>query len=564
LDEKDAAQKLEQIQRDGILRDPYWAHAYWARAKSAPSRAARISDLEWTVRFDPDLLSARLQLAWQFARAGDPQCTAQIVEAARRVKTSFLLQQQLALLLFKLGGGVTLLVLVASSLIVIARSITSIRHALTERLSFLPPEARSAGAILTLCTPLILAIALPPTSAMFWILLMGTVATWTLLAKWEKRICLWGLAGLLAAPWGIAIWAKVMEPASPGAYTRLLWEAQSTEDAWTLHQLRRADRSASAENPDYLSTLALAARREKNYAEAKRLLERAIAVSPNEWGYHNNLGNVYLLAGRPDAALEAYGRAKQKAPAEPRIRYNEAQAWMEKLELARAQSALEEAKRLGYHAPLFSESSQGGLVLLEETLSPLVLWKRVLADFHPKKISWKRGAEMTLGVLVPFQSLLLCIPLLLSLFYASQTRYLPRLHTCASCGKTICRKCHYRVQRESLCAECFGIRQRVRTPIQREEALSKRRRQVRLAPWAWGIALAAIVPGAGHLYEGRRGEAMLLLFSWFAYLVLTAGPHTPATAPVVLLCFASISVLGYLRCASRRDARASVNAARRI
>ncbi|HET9887282.1 MAG TPA: hypothetical protein VFR10_07180, partial [bacterium] len=150
LDEKNASQHLEQMRRDGVLRDPFWSHAYWARSKDAPSRSARISDLEWAVRFDPDFLSARLELAWEQALNRDPQCTQHILESAKRLKTSFLLQQQLALLLLKLGGGVTLLVLVTSGLFIIGRSIASIRHALTERLSFLPSEARSAGAILTL------------------------------------------------------------------------------------------------------------------------------------------------------------------------------------------------------------------------------------------------------------------------------------------------------------------------------------------------------------------------------------------------------------------------------
>jgi tetratricopeptide (TPR) repeat protein len=565
MDERSSAQKLEQMRRDGILRDPVWAHAYWARASAAPSRSARISDLHWALRFDPDMLSARIKLAVELARAGDPECTTQIVEMARRIKTSFVAQQQLALLVLKIGGGVSLLVLVTSALFAVIRRIASIRHALTERLSFLPAEARTAGAILSLCAPLLLALALPPTSAIFWALLMGTVAAWTLLVRWERRICLWALAGLLLAPFGVALWVRLLEPSYPDAYTRLLWEAQSTEDPWTLASLRRADPRTTAENPDHLATLALIARRERNFAEAQRLLQRALELRPDDWGLHNNLGNVFLLSGKSESALAAYRRAKERAPAEPRIRVNEAQAWMERLDVARAQAALEEARRLGYHAPPTTESSATGMVVLEETLSSRELWKALLADLKLKKsLSWKRAAEMSLSVVAPFRSIPLLLPLLLALFYASQARHLPRLHSCASCGKTICRKCHYRVLRESLCAECFGIRQRVRTPIQREEALSKRRQRVRLAPWCWGVALAALVPGIGHLYEGRRGWAILLLFTWFSYLVLASGPHSPGHAPLILLLFAAVSVLGYLRCASRRDARAALSASRRV
>jgi hypothetical protein len=220
---------------------------------------------------------------------------------------------------------------------------------------------------------------------------------------------------------------------------------------------------------------------------------------------------------------------------------------------------------LGYRLPKVTETSVDEISMIEETLPSRALWKTFFADMEaPRALSWERARAMSLAIVYPFPSFLFSLPLIMALAFAAQARYLPRLHTCASCGKTICRKCHYRVQRESFCSDCFSIRQRVRAPMQREEELSKRRKKVRRAPWLWGLTLAALVPGAGHLHQGRRGWAMFLLFAWLSFLSLSADSHASAswelpsaTVPAILLLFALISITGYIRCASGQGAHAS-------
>ena len=59
LDDTTARAQLEAMERSGVLREPVWAHAYWARSASAPNDDARIADLRWALRFDPDLTAAR-------------------------------------------------------------------------------------------------------------------------------------------------------------------------------------------------------------------------------------------------------------------------------------------------------------------------------------------------------------------------------------------------------------------------------------------------------------------------------------------------------------------------
>jgi tetratricopeptide (TPR) repeat protein len=558
LDDDGAAARLETMKRNGILRDPFWAHAYWVRADTAPTNAARISDLQWALRFDSELQGARLDLAAALIRKRDPACATQLLDAVRHFGTSFPAQQELVLLLLGLGGGVSLIVLVICALVSIGRTVGATHHAISERLAFLPAEVRSGAAILTLGAPFLLTLPLPPTSALFWVLLLGTAGAWTMLGHGERRICLWALGGMLVLPWGIALWTRLLEPSFPGSYPRLLWETQSTADPLTIDSLRRARDSDHPLEADILATLALAARRQGDLVTSADLLKQAVEKKPEAWGYRNNLGNVLLLAGDPDRALEAYAQAHQRAPSEPIIRVNEAQAWMRKLEFHRANEALDEARRLGAHLPPTAGSTSEEAFLFEDTLDAPAIWKVFLGTFDsPRVLGWDRALAMSRGLLFPIRPSILCIPLAIALLYVTQTRRLPRIHTCASCGKTVCRKCHYRVLRQSLCMDCYAIRSRVRAPIQREEALSRRRRSMRRIPWLVGLVLAAACPGTGHFLEARPAAASALLFAWVATLALgrgigDLGPSSwSSVVTFVYGVLVLISVTGYMRLAAR-------------
>ncbi len=559
LDDDSAAAHLELMKHNGILRDPVWARAYWVRADAAPTNAARIADLQWALRFDPELQGARLDLAAALFRKRDPALATQLFDALRHFGTSFPAQQELIIFLLALGGGVSLVVLVICAVLGIARCAAPIHHAISERLVFLPNEARNGAAILTIGAPILLTLTLPPSSALFWGIVLGTAGAWTLLTKGERRICLWSLGGILVLPWGIALWTRLLEPSYPSSYPRLLWESQGTADPLAIESLRRASEAEDAQDPDILATLALAARRSGDLTASSELLKKAIVKRPDFWGYRNNLGNVLLLSGDPDGALQVYATARERAPSEPTIRVNEAQAWMRKLEFPRANEALEAARKLGAHLPPTAGSTSEDVLLVEKTLDALTIWKLFLGTFDsPRVLGWDRALAMTKGILLPIRPWFLCLPLLAALLYAIRAKDLPRIHTCASCGKTVCRKCHYRVLRQSLCAECFAIRSRVRAPIQREEALSERRRGVRRIPWAAGLVLSAVCPGAGHYLEGRPAEASALLFLWVATLALgrNAGELGPSpwstVVSVVLFLLTLVSVVGYARLAARR------------
>jgi predicted TPR repeat methyltransferase len=95
------------------------------------------------------------------------------------------------------------------------------------------------------------------------------------------------------------------------------------EAAIADHRQGKIDEAASAyaailkDDPDNhraLSVSAILAHRKGDSAEGIRLLERAIALAPDEAGYHNNLGNIYRASAEPERALDCYRRAATLEP----------------------------------------------------------------------------------------------------------------------------------------------------------------------------------------------------------------------------------------------------------
>jgi tetratricopeptide (TPR) repeat protein len=536
LNDGEARARLEEMERQGVLADPFWARAYWARARTAPTEQARAADLRWALRFDPDLSPARWDLAFTLLRQRDSEFAGQMAQALSRSLASFPSQQRLALWVVTIAGGVLFIGLAGLALLAIGKVLPQLHHGIRERLGFLPPEARTGAALLALILPLLVALTLPPTAALFWALLFGTVGGWVLLDRWERRTCLLALVAVLAAPAALSLWARLVEPAIPGSYLRSLWATQQTADAGAAAAVRLSAPLDADEDPGRLASLALIDRRAWRLDEAQEKLERAVELAPQEWTYLNNLGNVRLLQGDVDGALQLYNRAIALAPRAPLPRVNQAQAYVGKLQFRRADDALSEATRLGYFlppAPMTDDPSD--VIVRDHRLSADALWTRFArGDGIPGALGWERALDMTLAVALPLRPFFLCAPLFLAALWVAQARRLPRVSRCAGCGVTICRKCHYRMLRRSYCGYCYTILREVRAPLKRVGMLDQRRHNV--SRWSRPIVLglSVLLPGSGHAVHGAHRRATFFLVALaLVWLIGGAGvlwPDMTATA----------------------------------
>ncbi len=512
LTDADAHARLEAMQSTGALRDPFWAHAYWSRSREAPTTAARIADLQWAIRFDPELLATRWELTGVLLRERRGEFVPALVETLTAHATSFVGQRRFALAALTVGVGALLLSTLLLALLAVAKNLPRLHHALLERLRFLPVEMRGPAATLTMAAPVALSLTLPPTAAAFWGTAFGTIAAWRFLDAWERRTCLTAMGTLLAAPLALLLWTQLALPGLPSSYLGSLWETQRTADARAGDVLARVAPPGAHGDPDWYASLALADRRAGRYEQAAERLHRAMELDPREWSYPNNLGNVLLLSGDADGALAQYATARTLAPNEPLVRINEAQAWVKKLEFPKADEALQEAMRLGHHLPPLLGDPGEAVIVHDRVLDASAVWRRLaFGEGGAHALGFTRAVGMSAGVVFPFRPFWLSLPLLLAAWWVSLARYLPRVSLCATCGTPVCRKCHYRVLRRSLCATCHSIRRETKAPLKRQEMLDERRGRVLGIARKLTVVLALLLPGSGHLLRGAPRRAALLM-----------------------------------------------------
>jgi tetratricopeptide (TPR) repeat protein len=574
LDDTAARAHLEWMERSGVLREPVWAHAYWARSVSAPNDDARIADLRWALRFDPDLTAARWELCRALARTRDPEFATEALGAASSSLRSFVAQQRAIAWIFTILAGSFALAAIAVAAITIGSAAGPIRHGMRERLHFLPVELRAGASWLTLLVPFALVTTLAPTAALFWSILIGTVAAWPGLAPWQRRACGWALGVMLLAPTGLALWTRIMEPALPTSYLGNLWASQRVGGEALYPSWWTGAREDAEGDPDFLASLALIARRGERYEEAIAHLQRAIELRPDAWQYHNNLGNVHLLRGSYESALASYAAALQLAPSQPLIHVNLAQAHVQGLHFGEADQALARAKELGYRLPAVLNDESEGIIVCDHALSSPELWIRFLRGQGLEgSVDWRRVLRATLTPIFPMQPFWMSLPLLLTLWYASQTRSLPRSFPCSACGHPVCRKCHYRILRRSLCADCYAIRRDVAAPMKRDAMILERRIERNRSPRIRAAVLSALMPGAGHLLLGSYRVAFPFLGAGCLLLLIALANATwPAPGPslidrrwptgvvVPLLFFGLLAILAvrsYLRAPAVRPAESA-------
>lgn len=529
LNDSAAREHLEDMERHGVLRDSYWAHAYWDRSRSAPTAEARVSDLRWALKFDPYLTSARWDLSGALLRERDPEFATQAIQAVSSCLDSFRAQQRIVLWTITIAALATAGALLALSFLAIARAIPSVAHGLRERLHFLPTEVRTGAIILTMFIPFVLVLTLPPSPAVLWCLVLGTVGTWSILKRRERQTCVAAAIAITLAPFALAAWTRVAQGAFPDSYLQSLWNGQlAAEDLHTnIAELPKP--SETLHDPDYYATLALLDRRAGRYDAAQKHLERAVSLEPGSWAYRNNLGNIRLLRGDTDGALEAYAAAQSLAPAQPLIRLNQAQAWVGKMDFTQADNALTEAVRMGYRLPPLLTSDPHDVVVRDRTLAPALVWERLLRDQPPAGVlAWSDALRMAWAPILPLRPFWLTLPLWFALYYVSLSRTLPRVQSCSGCGTKVCRKCHYRVQRRSLCPDCYAIRREIQAPLKRQELMNARRRRRSHLEHAIALGASMLLPGAGfYLRRSYRAAFLSALATLTLLLIATAGVLWP-------------------------------------
>jgi adenylate cyclase len=87
------------------------------------------------------------------------------------------------------------------------------------------------------------------------------------------------------------------------------------------------------------------------------MADRAVALNPNSYGVWNSRGRVYLIAGRPEEAIQSFERAIRMSPVDPRLYSTLTGMGYASIELGRFDEAIVTGKRAqrknSSHAPAY-------------------------------------------------------------------------------------------------------------------------------------------------------------------------------------------------------------------
>lgn len=344
------------------------------------------------------------------------------------------------------------------------------------------------------------------------------------------------LAVLAASPWVAEGLAKVAAFGGPAVDVWLIEHGLGTGP-----EVQRLQKRLDASNELAVDfALARKAKRDGDLATAEKLYTRALeaqgASSLGLAAVHNNLGNVYLLEGDANKAMQQYQQSidLREYLAAPHFNISRALALggVETLEKVQA----EQARALDLDRPAIEAFTGGQLQanrksnkfvmdvsLPDDLLDPLMDSEEHVAGPVGDEVRAQLAGGLPLDAapLLPITALVAVLAL-----HLLRGRVRPS-GRCERCGREVCKRCDPDARpSEALCAQCVNVFIR-RTGVDAAERIRKEYAVQAYHRRRHAIARAlAVLSGAGHVIMGYplRGIFYLLLTgSLVASVVLWRG-----------------------------------------
>ena len=317
-----------------------------------------------------------------------------------------------------------------------------------------------------------------------------------------------------------------------------VWMLEHGEGA--LPELRRLQDRLRAEKPEPAAAFAVAhkAKREGDLGQAEQLYRKALEAlgedaSPRAVAaIRNNLGNVYLLRGDAERAVQQYEKAidLQEGLAAPHFNLSRAYGFGGVESLKRVQA--EQARALELDRPGIDVFTGGQLTINRKSNKWLIDLPLDDSLVQPllegeARIASPVGDEVRALLAGPLPlSAASALPLLAALafigLHAMRLRVRPS-GRCERCGREVCKRCDGDARpSEALCAQCVNVfvRRSGVDPterIRKEVAVHAYQRRRTLLARAFNL-----VSGAGHILIGHpvAGAAFLVISGVLAASVL--------------------------------------------
>ncbi len=319
---------------------------------------------------------------------------------------------------------------------------------------------------------------------------------------------------LLSLPWQVRMASSLLS-----LHRQPLLESAVSvrEDHWDSRDYAALKEMAGGENPSFLalSAYGLSAKRLGMFEEAEAAYRAALEIDPDEAGIWNNLGTLALNDKRIDEAIDHYRKAIEASPDLFAPHYNVSLAYREQFLFSEGETESRRAAEIDPQADAYYTTISGehfNRYAVDELPALRLIWQTALSENK-----WQRATANHL-----WRSLMLVFPrevwnfvlvalALLGVGVWAWRSVRGTAEACPKCGRAFCRRCAPAKGR-SVCIQCHhifvrkeGVDAKVRV---RKMAEIKRTEKLRVAR---RIALAAAIPGGGHVAAGHTGKGILML-----------------------------------------------------
>ena len=379
------------------------------------------------------------------------------------------------------------------------------------------PQGAAAGwMVIIFALPLLCNLSIV-WAVLFWLLLMFQYQN-----KKERLLTVLLYILFMFVPWALSATGSILlAPQSP--VIQALWKANY--GAWGTRETEylKAYSESHPRDAEILFTLGLIHKKENDFKAAERYYQNSLAIQPEDSRAHINLGNVYFAIKMPDKAIEEYTKAISLAPFSASAHFNLSRAYLRKFMFSESESALMKAmaldgSKISYYLTLHSENQNR--LLIDEQLSRMGIWQKVFHDSPESSLLaqhvWDavcRGIPFRYGWAVPMLLLLL-------IFISANKNTLQIAVRCASCGRSLCRRCHRIQGRSSFCASCSNVFEKSEglDPLLKEKKMLDIKRHLKRQHWL-ATVLNFGFPGARLIGDGYPVMGMLSGFVFFFFLL---------------------------------------------
>jgi tetratricopeptide (TPR) repeat protein len=358
----------------------------------------------------------------------------------------------------------------------------------------------------------------------FWVTVFLGFLSGRFARKWEKVCFSAFLFFWVLSPWVFNQTVCFFSPLSDA--TNSIQRCMQGEWNLAAEESLNAAVQTNSGSLDLQLTKALVEKRRGDYEEAAQVLRRALLAHPQTGSLWNNLGNLHAIRGDLEEAKAAYQKAILYGNGSAAPHYNMSQLLRREFAFLKGAQEYQTARRIDAERVdyfTYINSSSPNRFFMDEEPRKGALWRHAFyRDTETERAADDVWRSTAAGV--PLQQATWVFLALTGVYvlFVARRRSGQEPFACSGCGQIVCAKCDRGAEVGGLCSPCYQA-------LYQREHISKERRHGQIRKMARFqsrrsrrlLIINLLLPGLGFSLLEERPRGMVILFSFFLFLLLT-------------------------------------------